>query len=73
MERHRLRNEFPDDDEVVQETWDDYVLEYSHRVKNFARFTRSIGDVQLKVSRIACLQLQRLPRAGQWYQPAQLD
>eukprot|EP01043_Picozoa_sp_COSAG02_P039259 COSAG02_NODE_3087_length_7393_cov_5.564299_3_plen_264_part_00 len=55
MERHRLRNAFPDDSEVVQEAWDDYVLEYSHRVKSFARFTRSIGDLQLKVSRNARL------------------
>ena len=47
-ERHRIRSAFPEDADVVAETWDSYVLEYSHRVKDFARFTRSIGDVQLK-------------------------
>ena len=47
-ERHRVRAAFPNDKHVVEETWDEYVLEYSHRVKQFARFTRSIGDVQLK-------------------------
>lgn len=47
-ERHRIRTAFPADKDVVEETWDEYVLEYSHRVKNFARFTRSLGDVQLK-------------------------
>lgn len=47
-ELHRLRSEFPDDEAVIRETWDSYVLEYSHRVKDFARFTRSIGDLQLK-------------------------
>ena len=34
--------------QVIRETWDDYVLEYCHRVKDFARFTRSIGDCQMK-------------------------
>ena len=47
-ERFRLRTEFPDDPAVIRETWDSHVLEYCHRVKDFARFTRSVGDLQLK-------------------------
>jgi hypothetical protein len=47
-ERFRVRCDFPAEATVIRETWDEYVLEYCHRVKDFARFTRSIGDVQLK-------------------------
>ena len=48
FERFRLRNLFPEDAAVIREGGDDFLCEYAHRVKDFARFTRSIGDVQLK-------------------------
>jgi len=47
-EKFRVRCEFEGQAAVIRETWDEMCFEYAYRVKDFARFTRSIGDVQLK-------------------------
>ena len=47
-EKFRLREEHPNDTEIVQEVYDEWKEDYDCVVKGVTRFTRSIGDAHMK-------------------------